>query len=52
VPWFTTTHYNDKNLKAVLPGYIAAFKRSQQQNIEASTKAINKVKTKKKTKTE
>ncbi len=48
VPWFSTTHYDEKKLKAELPGYIAEFKKGQQENIEASIKEISKIKTKKK----
>ncbi len=46
VPGFNATHYNEKRLKKELPGYMAQFKKTQQENIDQSLKEIEEVKKK------
>lgn len=43
LPWFSITHYDDEKLKRELPGYIAKFKKGQQENIAASTAEIAEI---------
>jgi hypothetical protein len=48
VPWFSTTHYDQKKLDKELPGYIAKFKQGQQENIALSKAEIESIRQTKK----